>query len=475
MDALSLAAALDAAADEIDTRGSLSELAYQLDPSTVQTPALDLLDSRLHDVAEGRITRLIWSMPPQEGKSERVSRRFPLWMLRRNPDTRIAIASYEYGVARRWGRTIRNDIVENPDLGMRIRGDTAAANGWQLEGHRGGVYSVGIGGALTGRPVDMLIIDDPVKGPSQADSEVYRESCWDWWTHVARTRLAPGAPVVIILTRWHEDDLAGRLLASDGGWEVVNVPAQADEADPLGREPGQYLESARGRSQADWEATRRDVGERVWTALYQGRPSPAEGDVLRRGWWQYYRRPLASERADGSMWCLDMDEVIQSWDMTFKDTKSADYVVGQVWGRKGPHAFLLDQVRDRMNFPATVRAVEALSARWPQAHAKLVEDKANGSAVIDQLRSTVPGLIPINPQGSKVARVSAVSPFVEGGNVWLPHPEMAPWIGGFVEECAGFPNGSHDDQVDSMSQALDRLMIHASSALSFLNQLTGAA
>ena len=472
MDALTLAAArLEQQVEQAARPQSLGELAAALDPTTVQTPALDLLDAKLAAVARGDITRLIWSMPPQEGKSERVSRRFPTWMLKANPELRIAIASYELGVARRWGRVIRNDLAEHPELGLKVRADTSAAHEWQLEGHRGGVYSVGIGGPLTGRPVDLLIIDDPVKGRAEADSEVYREACWDWWTNVARTRLAPGAPVVLILTRWHEDDLAGRLITT-GDWEFVNVPAEAEGHDPLGRTPGQYLTSARGRAPDDWRAIRRDVGERVWGALYQGRPSPAEGDLLKRAWWRYYRRPEAHQDASGAWRAPEMDDVIQSWDMAFKDTKTSDFVVGQVWGRRGTNAYLLDQVRDRMNFPTTCRAVEAMSAKWPQAHAKLVEDKANGSAVIDQLNGAVSGLIPITPKESKEARVAAVSPFAEAGNVWLPDPSLAPWVAGLVEETAGFPNATHDDQVDALSQALTRLLITAGSARPFLEALT---
>lgn len=712
---------------------SLGEFTSALDPSNVQTPALDLLDEKLAAVASSQVSRLIWSMSPQEGKSQRVSRRFPTWLLKRNPELRIAIASYELSTARRWGRQIRNDLAEHPELGLTVRGDTSAAHEWQLEGHQGGVYSVGIGGPLTGRPVDVLLIDDPLKDRAQADSEVRREACWDWWTNVARTRLSPGAPVVIIMcmtgdtpvlmadgqekplrdvrpgdsvatfeagalttstvrnwanqgpdaiyaikmksgrtvranarhpfltidngehswqrtdslkpgsviqtviggstealparstdaklaqsaracalptttssggpaergrrlsmlkvaepptsstdtdspsasmmrcwtvrtdgapsaastpptetpgligtescasittttpdvsegcsatiatlplatesqrpfsapplttwtpepdevvevvacgtedvfdiqvdrtenfianglvshnTRWHEDDLAGRLIEG-GGWDVVNIPAQAEgDDDLLGREPGEYLQSTRGRTAEEWEDIKRDVGPRVWGALYQGTPSPADGDMLKRGWWKHYVAPQAVEQDDGTMLTSGFDKVIQSWDFTFKDTKKADFVVGTVWGQRGADVYLLDLVRSRMDFPATCRAVQATTVRWPQANAKLVEEKANGAAVIAQLKSTVGGIIAINPTESKEARVSAVSPYVESGNVYLPSvdradPSFRPWVAGFVEECAAFPNGTHDDQVDSMSQALNRLLVSA--------------
>ena len=464
-------------ADDYPTPGALAAHLYPR--LTTQTPALDLLDSELVDISEGTIDRLMWFMPPQEGKSQRVSRWFPLWMLLRNPDLRIAIASYELGVARRWGRAIRNEIKAHPELGLTVRTDTAAAHEWELEGHTGGVYCAGVGGPLTGRPVDLMIIDDPVKGRQEADSEAYREVAKEWWSETVNARLGEHTPVVLIMTRWHEDDLAGWLLAEHSDeWRVVNVPALADhdpakgETDPLGREPGDWLLSARGRTVDGWERRRRNFGERGFTALCQGRPAPAEGDMLKRSWWKYYRRPMATQDGTGAWRAEEMDEVIQSWDMAFKDTKSSDYVVGQVWGRCGANVYLLDQVRDRMNFPATCRAVEAMTARWPGAHAKLVEDKANGSAVIDQLSSLIPGLIPVTPKESKAARVAAISPFVEAGNVHLPAPEMAPWVGALVDEAAAFPNGTHDDQVDGLSQALNRLLISGGSAAAFMEALT---
>lgn len=451
-------------------------LAVDLDRTTVQTPALDLIDQALVDVAEGRTSRLIISMPPQQGKSQRCSRWLPLWLLHRNPDLRIAIASYEHGVARRWGRAIRNDIATHGErLHLTVRPDTSAAHEWQLDGKNlGGVYSVGIGGALTGRPVEFLIIDDPVKDRQQADSPTIRENVWDWWTNVARTRLAPGAPVVLILTRWHEDDLAGRLIAASKAdpdapdaepWTVLNIPALADhrpergETDPLGRQPGEWMTSARGTTIEQWEQTRRAVGSRVFVALYQGRPSPGEGVIFHRDWWQSYDLPQWTVRGDGVHLAVGFDEVIQSWDMAFKKTEGSDFVAGQVWGRRGIEAFLLDQVCRRMTFTETCDALRQLSAKWPQAVLKLVEDKANGTAVINALSRTVPGMVPIEPDGSKVARASAVSPFVQARSVWLPAPEIAPWVGGLIGEAASFPRGQHDDQVDALSQALNRLLL----------------
>ena len=415
-------------------------------------------------------------MPPQEGKSQRISRRFPTWLLTDNPDLRIAIASYEHRTARRWGRDIRNDITANPQLGIRVAGDSSAADEWQIDGHIGGVYSVGIGGALTGRPVDVLIIDDPIKDRKQADSIVYRDTVWDWWTDVAIGRLAPGAPVVVILTRWHEDDLAGRLLAAEDGarWRVINIPAVADhnpelgQTDALGRNPGEWLQSARRRTVAQWEAIRVGAGTRTFTALYQGRPSPETGDVLLRHWWRRYDTPPWRRTPDGS-YLVDRGELVMSWDMAFKDTKSSDFVVGQVWLRHDAQAVLVDQVKARMSFTETLASFQHLVRKWPQARTKLVEDKANGAAVIDSLRKKIPGIIPVTPTESKYARAQAVAPFVEAGNVQLPAGEIALFdVAGLIEECTAFPNAAHDDQVDALSQALNRLYVSGNAAHSFL-------
>jgi predicted phage terminase large subunit-like protein len=444
------------------------DLARALDPKTIQTPALDLIDSALVDIAEGRNKRLALALGPQEGKSQRASRRFPTWMLKRNPELRIAVVSYAHNVARRWGRAIRDDIsAHGSTLGMQVNPNSSAAHEWELLGHQGGVYCVGITGSLTSRPVDGLIVDDPYKNGEQADSLAWQEVVQDFWTEVAIPRLAPDAWVVVIQTRWRHDDLTGWLQSRDEGehWRVINIPAQADhnpnkgETDPLGRKPGEYLISARGRTVAQWEERKREVGSRTWNALFQGRPTPTEGNIFQREWWQFYEQPQWVEHANGARHAVTFDQVIASWDMAFKSTDGSDFVCGQVWGRRGSRAYLLDQVHRRMTFVETCQAVRELAARWPQSTAKLVEDKANGTAVINFLARTVPGLVPVEPDGSKVARAAAVSPFVEAGNIFLPAPELCPWIGDLIEEAAGFPNSAHDDRVDALSQALNRLLI----------------
>lgn len=443
------------------------QLATVLDPGTRKTPALEAIDQFLRDIVATPDGRGIITMPPQEGKSTRVAKDFVLWLLTENPELRVVTASYSQALANRNGRVIRNTIATHPELGLTIAGDQGAVHEWTLAGHGGGVLSVGIGTGVTGRPADVMIIDDPIKDRKEADSPTSRDSVWDWWTDSAATRLAPGAPVVVILTRWHEDDLAGRLVDAPDGeiWRVLNIPAQADhdpergETDVLGRAPGEFMESARGRSPKQWTAIKRRSGTRTWNALFQGRPSAAEGGLFQRDWWQFYTQPMWFVRDDGSRVVVDYDDMLISVDCAFKDLESSDYVAMGVWMRRDADAFLIDRVNKRLDFVATCRELEFLSARWPQATVKLVEDKANGTAVIASLRHRIYGIVAEEPQGSKVARASAVSPLVESGNVYLPDPQIAPWVSDYIDQHAAFPTGKHDDEVDQTSQGLNRLVL----------------
>jgi predicted phage terminase large subunit-like protein len=461
------------------------ELAKAIDPSTVQTPALDLIDEALVWAYSTRGARLVISMPPQEGKTSRVTKIGSLWALARNPDLRIGIASYAQALAEGFGREIRNTISsydgteQTLDIGLRIARDYGSAKRWQLAGHRGGVVCVGIGSGLTGRALEALTIDDPFADAEQAGSAYYRDRVWDWWQSVGAPRLAPGSPAIVVLTRWHESDLAGRLLEAEDGhrWRVINIPAVADhdpakgQSDPLGREPGEWLTSARGRTTAEWEQIRIQAGSRVFAALYQGRPSPDAGNVWQRQWWRRYSVPLWSQHptVPGAYWVDEADEIIVSVDAAFKDTKSSDYVVIQVWARRSANVYLLYQVRKRLSFTDTLTAFLAVVAMWPQANRRLIEDKANGTAVIDSLKAKIPGLVPVTPHESKYARASAVSPFIEAGNAFLPSPDIALFdTEEFVDEAAGFPNAAHDDQVDAASQALAELLLDGTGAQAWI-------
>lgn len=405
-----------------------------------------LLARKLEAVERGEIDRLMVFMPPRHGKSELVSVRFPAWCLGRNPSNRMICSSYSFPLARRFSRQVRDNVLTDrfgvmfPEC--QLKSDVRAVDAWETTSG-GGLISVGVGGSITGMGGDLIDIDDPIKNQEQAESAVYREKVKDWYRSTLYTRLERGGKVILTLTRWHEDDLAGWLLdeMNQGGdqWDVLCLPAVAEE-DEQYREAGQALWSDKyNKDQLD--KMQRAVGSRVWNALYQQRPAPDSGDIFKREWWRFYDTfPLC-------------DYYFQSWDMTFKGTDCSDYVVGQVWGVKGTNRYLIDQVRGRMDFVASVQAVRNLSAQYPQAEAKYVEDKANGPAVINALHSEISGIIPVTPNGSKTARAYAVTPQIESGNVYLPRKK---WVDGLIEESTSFPNGAHDDQVDALTQALSQ-------------------
>ena len=419
------------------------DLARAIDPRTRQTPALDLIDQALVDVEAGRCDRLIVSMPPQEGKSSRVTTMGPLWFLTRNPDRRIAVVSYAQSLAQGFGRDIRNYITQNQgedgtlDLGLRIAQDNGSAGQWQIAGRRGGVRSVGMSGGLTGRPADALFIDDPISNAEQADSETFRERHWQWWLTVGSTRLAPRAPVILVLTRWHSDDLAGRLLAAEDGhrWRVVSIPAQAEaDDDPLGREPGEFMESARTwtdpetgveypRDREQWEAIKRNAPTRTWAALYQQRPTPAEGAVWKSPW-------IESNRGKTGEIHHDLQRIVVAVDPAATSKKSSDMtgivVSGMDSQRRG---WVLD---DR-----TLRGspVEWGCAAWDavldwNATDIVVEDNQGGEMVLEVLnaawrvvtkrrntRRLMPRIQRVHAVQSKRTRAEAIAALYETGHV----------------------------------------------------------
>lgn len=455
---------------------SPAEMAKKLSKGAWQSAKhLEVLNSWLVDLEAKARSRIMVSMPPRHGKSELISHWYPLWLLAKNPKRRIILASYEAEFATMWGRRVRRAITEWGHLyGLELDGTSSAADRWNLTAG-GGMFSTGAGGALTGRGADVLIIDDPIKNAEDAGSETIREKLWDWFQTTAFSRLEPGGYVVIVGTRWHEDDLIGRLerqaRPNDQGivdgleWDILKFPAVAEEQDPLGRQPGEPLWPDRYDELA-LATIRKGYSAYNWSALYQQNPTPEDGGGVKRKWWNYYEVPPA-----------EFDVVIQSWDLAFKDLKASDFTVGQVWGRKGAQFYLLHSVRDRMNAPEVIQAIKAITRSHPKAVAKLIEDKANGPAVIQTLQKDMHvagGIIPVKVKGSKDARLQAVLPFIEAGNVYLPgrrrpdgtYEPLANWVSDFIEESAAFPNGTYDDQVDAMTQALSYLQPQAWSSIS---------
>lgn len=333
--------------------------------------------------------------------------------------------------------------------------------------------SASFGGSVTGDGGDRRVIDDPHK-PDEVASDVVRESDLDWYDQTWSSRgMDPKTDAqVLIMQRLHELDLTGHLVEK-GGWEHVCLPAEYEPQHPFvwpddpRTEPGDLLWPER-MTEKFLREQEIDLGSYGYAGQMQQRPAPEEGGILKRAWWEWYDPTLPV----GSL--PDFTQVIQSWDMAFKDTEDSAFVVGQVWGKFKGEKYLLRQTRAKMEFTETVEAVRDLTG-WVESvlpghrgHLKLVEDKANGPAIISSLRREIPGLLGVDPRGDKEARAQAIAPEIEAGNVYLPgyanadhtdyDPSMTPlWVKQLVDECASFPNAAYKDQVDALSQALLRL------------------
>jgi predicted phage terminase large subunit-like protein len=434
-------------------------------------PHLTELIKHLDRLIYGDIEYLLVTMPPRHGKSECATVRWTSWAIERDPSLPVILGAYNQELANSFSRKMQRILAG------RVEMDTShtEVKDWETA-KRGGLRAVGVGSGVTGRGGRLIVIDDPVKSREEAESEAYRRRVWDWYTNDLYTRREPGCRMLLIQTRWHEDDLAGRILEQDKGvgeWTVVNLPAIAeDEGDPLGRGIGEALCPDRYDVGA-LSGIRRVIGEYAWSSLYQQRPSPPGGAILKRHWWRYWYPadgpvppPVMVRMEDGTMQaCQQMalpalQTQAYSLDCAFGDEDHHDWVVGGIWGQRGPDRFLLDQIRGHWGMEETVKQSLDILQRHPKARVRYVEAKANGMAVIKALRRKLTGVIPIEPMGGKIARVRAIEPEVESGNVYLPHPSIAPWVDGFVEEAASFPNGKHDDQVDQMSQYLAQAAKH---------------
>jgi predicted phage terminase large subunit-like protein len=457
---------------------------------------VDLVFDRLNDVPNAP-TGLLVFCPPRHGKSVSTTLWTPTWFLGLFPDRWVGLGCYGDSFARSWGRKVRNNVrALYPDLQVAIATDSKAADEWAT-GEGGGMISSGVGGEFTGRGFHLLVVDDPVKNAEDAQSPAMQERNWDWWLTTARTRLEPRGVWIMVLTRWHENDLAGKILAAHKagpeaeGYEnvkVISLPALAEDHDPLGRARGEALWPERYDRTA-LEGMRATQGAFWWAALFQQRPSPAEGGILPRHAWRFWITPELAKIAppvidprDSTVrypvFPLDrgaLEQEIQSWDLAFKGVveairkgKEPDPVAGHVWGRLGANLYLLDRINKRMTFTESCKAIVAWWKQHPRTETKLIEDKANGPAIRNFLGQWVPGLTAVTPRGTKVARVTTAAgsqadkdartmsteALLLAGNMFLPHPLLAPWVWEFIQSCADFPNGANDDDIDAMSQAV---------------------
>lgn len=419
----------------------------------------------LQRIADGEQLFIIVELPPQHGKSTFITETFPTYYLCKNPDKLAMVVSYSEELFKKFGRKNREKFREYSEslFDLKLSSDTASVSEWGIAGHLGQLYSTSILGGATGRGSNLLIIDDPVKNRAEAESKTIRDKIYAEWQDTFFSRLSADGSVIVIMTRWHEDDLAGRLLRENRlPWIEIKIPAIAEENDLLGREIGEALAPEIGKDEVWAEQTKMVTGSRGWASLYQQRPTPAGGDIFKRSWAKYYVPTIEIKVKFGlgddvKVLPKSFSQQVQSWDCTFKDKNTSDFVAGHVWAKTDADYFLLDRHHERMGIVETMRAIHSMTDRWPDAKAKLVEDKANGSAVIEMLQKKIAGMVPVNPQGGKEVRAQAVAPFWESGNVYLPHPAWKPWTDEVLDEIEAFPNGAHDDDVDAMSQALVKM------------------
>ena len=405
---------------------------------------------------------LVISTPPQHGKSQSVTETLPSWYLGRHPESHIIEISYNEDFAIKFGRRNRRKIEEFGDdiFGLTLAKDNNRAVEFETTKH-GGMISRGVGTGVTGQPANLMIIDDPIKNKKEAYSKSRRDLIYEEWLMSFKTRLAPHAKVILIMTRWHEDDLAGRLLQEEENIKLLNLPCECeDENEPLywldkdghrcHRKIGDALCPEIGKENAWLKEYKKGLvsveGSMAWNALFQGRPTAMEGNIIGRDWWSFYEE---GEMPEIHTWVMSVDAA-------FKDEDQSDFVAIQVWGKNGANIYLIDAVKKHLSFPDTIVEIRRLRAMYPDCKTTLVEDRANGSAIIRMLRYEMSGVIAVQPIGSKMARVQAILGAIESGNVYLPKNKR--FTGDFIEECSSFPNAAHDDQVDAMSQALNRLI-----------------
>jgi predicted phage terminase large subunit-like protein len=420
-------------------------------------------------VERGEIDRLMILEPPRHGKSEKASVRFPAWFLGRNPFKRIIGCSYNDSLALEFGGRARDVFSSSvhravfPDV--RLSGHSSAEKKWDVE-HRaksgqwapaGGYIAAGIGGAITGRGGDVLVIDDPIKNWEEAESLTYRERVWNWYRTTAYTRLEKGGAIIVILTPWHKDDLAGRLLKeqANGGdrWHVVKFPAVATE-DEKHRKRGEALWPGK-YPLAALERIKQAVGSRAWNALYQMSPIEEDGDIIKRRWWKFF-----SDQAQHGRQIR-----IQSWDTAFKERQSAEdkkrkaaFSCCETWDLDGTGFWLEDVWRGQVGFPDLKRQVK-IQAMLHQPDMVIIEEKASGISLIQELQlgqQNLP-LYGFDPgTTSKTVRLLEATPLIEGGLVHVKAGQ--PWTDDFINECSDAgPAAEYMDQVDAMTQALKYL------------------
>tara|TARA_Y100000361_G_scaffold150650_1_gene166682 strand:- start:270 stop:1562 length:1293 start_codon:yes stop_codon:yes gene_type:complete len=404
------------------------------------------MSEKFNKVATGDLKRIVINMAPRHTKSEFASYLLPSWMIGKNPKLKIIQATHTTELAVRFGRKAKN-LIDSQEyqkiFQTKLREDSKAAGRWET--NEGGEYfAAGVGGSITGRGADLLIIDDPHSEQDALNTNAL-ERTWEWYTSGPRQRLQPGGIIVVVMTRWNTKDLTGKLINAQkeskaDQWEVIEFPAILPNDKPLWPEYWKLEEL---------EGVKAGLPIGKWNAQYQQNPTAEEGSIIKREWWQLWDKDLPP-----------LHHVIQSYDTAFLKKETADYSAITTWGvfypteDSGPNLILLDVVKDRFEFPELRRVALEQYNYW-KPESVIVEGKASGMPLTFELRKQGIPVINYTPSrgNDKHARVNAVAPLFESGQVWATDDKFAEEV---IEECAAFPYGDHDDLVDSMTQAVMR-------------------
>lgn len=446
---------------------SLSEFIVQawavIEPGTtfVDNWHIGLIAEHLQAINDGELRRLIINIPPRHMKSIETTICYPAWTWTKRPEKRFIKVSYSDALSRKHNILTR-DIIQSPwyqeNWGDRfsMKGDVNRQNEFE-NSHHGMMYSTSVGGAITGNGADVIIIDDP-QNPLMANSETERQNSIDFFKNTLQTRLndpKTGA-FIIIMQRLHENDLTGYILSEDLGYTHLCLPAEAPERTVITfpksgkqiiREEGDILNPQRFDAEV-LAGLKKSMGSLQYAGQFQQVPAPAEGVIFKREWLQNFYR-------DGA---VPNTQDIQSWDMAFTKSEGSAKVAGFVMGRHGADIYIKDLVNDKMTFTESVSAVRTLSGKWSRARAKVVENKANGPAIVDLLKKEIPGMVEFNPKGSKEERAISVTPYFEAGNIHFPDSKTHPWVDDLIRDLLIFPKGTFKDTTDALVQGILYLM-----------------
>lgn len=443
----------------IKARRRFLDFCFFNDPAYQNAKHLELIARYLEGVEQGKIKRLMIFMPPRHGKSEMVSRKFPAYYLGKNPDNNVIISSYAKSLCRTFSRRVRGTF-ESADYqllfpGIRTAQDSRSVDQWEIHGHRGGLMAMGVEGAITGHGANLFIIDDPIKDRAEAESKIARDNVFDWYQNVALTRLEPNATMILMMTRWHQDDLAGRILATEKGiWTVVNLPAlieTEDQAkiDPLNRKVGDLLWQGRF-SKEEMQGKKATVGSRAWTALYQGAPMDTDSQRVKRDWIRWYDElPPKTQRGGG----ID----------TATSLKTTADNMSMVEVAKDENGFLY--VDDVFCEKLTVNAFENFyvnRVKTTKFARTLIEENNAGEAIRQGIvkacrdNSVSPHPIGIKTSTDKGVRLSEFEGMIENGTIKFKRGNKK--VEELVEHLIDFPQGTVDDDVDALGFAIKAVL-----------------